>query len=142
MTWAMSSGVRSNITKIAMAGVLIAIPTAVVSVPAYAAPGFGGTPNTPAVLRRRRQRIHLPMHHSRLRHRRLVSTTTQMTQMTGGHMLAPAVSLSCQREAAETAIFLAEVAGAGRKNTERSPTLTMSPQRKCCAAAASTSPKR
>jgi hypothetical protein len=50
MTWTMSSGVRNNITKIAMAGALIAIPTATVSVPAYAAPGFGGTPNTPAVL--------------------------------------------------------------------------------------------
>jgi hypothetical protein len=50
MTWAMSSGVRTNIGKIAVAGVLIAIPTAAVSVPAYAAPGFGGTPNTPAVL--------------------------------------------------------------------------------------------
>jgi hypothetical protein len=50
MTWAMSAGVRSNIRKIAVAGVLIAIPTAAVSVPAYAAPGFGGTPNTPAVL--------------------------------------------------------------------------------------------
>jgi len=50
MIWAMSSGVRSNIRKIAVAGVLIAIPTAAVSVPAYAAPGFGGTPNTPAVL--------------------------------------------------------------------------------------------
>ena len=50
MTWAMSSGVRSNIRKIAVAGMLIAIPTAAVSVPAYAAPGFGGTPNTPAVL--------------------------------------------------------------------------------------------
>jgi hypothetical protein len=50
MTWAMSSGVRTNIRKIAVAGVLIAIPTAAVSVPAYAAPGFGGTPNTPAVL--------------------------------------------------------------------------------------------
>ncbi|MBV8863238.1 MAG: hypothetical protein JO082_00020 [Mycobacterium sp.] len=50
MTWAMSSGVRSNIRKIAVAGVLIAISTAAVSVPAYAAPGFGGTPNTPAVL--------------------------------------------------------------------------------------------
>src|ERR1700733_14422500 len=50
MTWAMSFGVGSNITKIAVAGVLIAIPTATVSVPAYAAPGFGGTPNTPAVL--------------------------------------------------------------------------------------------
>ena len=50
MTQAMSSGVRSNIRKIAVAGVIIAIPTAAVSVPAYAAPGFGGTPNTPAVL--------------------------------------------------------------------------------------------
>jgi hypothetical protein len=50
MTWSMSSVVRSNIRKIAVAGVLIAIPTAAVSVPAYAAPGFGGTPNTPAVL--------------------------------------------------------------------------------------------
>jgi hypothetical protein len=50
MTWAMSSGVRSNISKIAVAGVLIAIPTAAVSVPAYAAPGFGATTNTPAVL--------------------------------------------------------------------------------------------
>jgi hypothetical protein len=50
MTWAMSSGVRSNIRKIAVAGVLIAIPTAAVSLPAYPAPGFGGTPNTPAVL--------------------------------------------------------------------------------------------
>ena len=50
MTWAMSSGVRSNITKIAVAGVLIAIPTAAVTVPAYAAPGFGGKPNMPAVL--------------------------------------------------------------------------------------------
>ena len=50
MIWAMSSGVRSNIRKIAVAGVLIAIPTAAGGVPAYAAPGFGGTPNTPAVL--------------------------------------------------------------------------------------------
>jgi hypothetical protein len=50
MTWAMSSGVRSNIRKIAVAGVLIAIPTAALSVPAYAAPGFGGTSNPPAVL--------------------------------------------------------------------------------------------
>jgi hypothetical protein len=46
----MSSGVRSNISKIAVASVLIAIPTAAVSVPAYAAPGFGGMANTPAVL--------------------------------------------------------------------------------------------
>ena len=50
MTWAMSSGVPSNIRKIAVAGVLIALPTAALSVPAYAAPIFGGTPNTPAVL--------------------------------------------------------------------------------------------
>ena len=50
MIWAMSSGVRKHIRKIAVAGVLIAIPTAAVSVPAYAAPGFGGTPNSPAVL--------------------------------------------------------------------------------------------
>jgi hypothetical protein len=50
MTWAMSSGVRKHIRKIAVAGVLIAILTAAVSVPAYAAPGFGGTPNSPAVL--------------------------------------------------------------------------------------------
>ncbi len=46
MTRAMSSGVRSSITKIAVAGVLIAIPTAGVSVPAHATPGFGGTSNT------------------------------------------------------------------------------------------------
>lgn len=50
MTWTMSSGVRSSIRKIAVAGVLIAGPTAAVSVPAYAAPGFGGTSDTPAVL--------------------------------------------------------------------------------------------
>ena len=50
MTWAMSSGVRSNIRKIAVAGVIIAVPTAAVCVPAYAAPGFGGMSNMPAVL--------------------------------------------------------------------------------------------
>jgi hypothetical protein len=50
MTWAMSSGVRINIRKIAVAGALIAVPTAAVSVPVYAAPSFGGTPNAPAVL--------------------------------------------------------------------------------------------
>jgi hypothetical protein len=50
MTWAMSSGVRRKIKKIAVAGVLVAISTAAVSVPAYAAPGFGGMPTTPAVL--------------------------------------------------------------------------------------------
>jgi hypothetical protein len=37
MTWTLSSGVRSNITKIAVAGVLLAIPAAV-NVPAGAAP--------------------------------------------------------------------------------------------------------
>jgi hypothetical protein len=45
MTWTRSSGVRSSITKIAVAGVLIGMPTAAVSVPAYAAPGFGGASN-------------------------------------------------------------------------------------------------
>jgi hypothetical protein len=50
MTWIMTSAVRSNVRKIAVAGVLIVVPTAAVSVPAYAAPGFGGVPNTPAVL--------------------------------------------------------------------------------------------
>ena len=50
MTWAVSSGVRSSISKIAVTGVLIAIPTAAVSLPAYATPGFGGAGNTPAVL--------------------------------------------------------------------------------------------
>jgi hypothetical protein len=45
MTWAIPSGVRNTITKIAVAGVLIAIPTAAVSIPAYATPGFGGTPS-------------------------------------------------------------------------------------------------
>ena len=38
MTWTRSSGVRSSITKIAVAGVLVGIPIAAVSVPAYAAP--------------------------------------------------------------------------------------------------------
>jgi hypothetical protein len=41
-----SSGVRSSITKIAVAGVLIAIPMAGVSVPVHATPGFGGMSNT------------------------------------------------------------------------------------------------
>jgi hypothetical protein len=45
MTWTRSSGVRSSITKIAVAGVLIGIPAAAVSFPAYAAPGFGGASN-------------------------------------------------------------------------------------------------
>jgi hypothetical protein len=42
MTWTRSSGVRSSITKIAVAGVLTGIPAAAVSIPAYAAPA--GTP--------------------------------------------------------------------------------------------------
>ena len=42
MTWTRSSGVRSSITKIAVAGVLIGIPAAAVSLPAYAAPDLGG----------------------------------------------------------------------------------------------------
>ena len=41
-----SSADRSSITKIAVAGVLIAIPVAGVSVPAYATPGVGGASNT------------------------------------------------------------------------------------------------
>ena len=50
MTWAVSSAVINNIRKIAVAGVLIAIPTAAVSVPVHAAPAIGGPPSTPAVL--------------------------------------------------------------------------------------------
>ncbi len=46
----MPSVVGSTVSKVAVAGVLIAIPAAALSVPAYATPGFGGTPNTPAVL--------------------------------------------------------------------------------------------
>ena len=38
MTWTRSSGVRSSITKIAVAGVLIGMPTAAMTIPAYAAP--------------------------------------------------------------------------------------------------------
>ena len=81
--------------KIAVAGVLIAIPAAAVSVPAYAAPGFGGTPNTPAVLPAPPPAdppTDAPQPPPPPAHRRLVSTTTQMTQMTGGHTLALAVS--------------------------------------------------
>ena len=48
MTWTMSTGVRSNIRKVAVAGVLIAGSAAAVSVPAYAA--TGGTPNTQVFL--------------------------------------------------------------------------------------------
>ena len=47
MTWARSSGVSSSIAKIAVAGLLIGIPVATISVPAYAAPGIA---NAPAVL--------------------------------------------------------------------------------------------
>lgn len=50
MTWTTSCGVRSNVRKIAVAAVLIAVPTVAVSVPAFAASGFGGTPDTQAVL--------------------------------------------------------------------------------------------
>ncbi|MGO9651376.1 hypothetical protein [Mycobacterium sp.] len=42
MTWTRSSGVRSSITKIAVAGVLIGIPVAAVSFPACATPDLGG----------------------------------------------------------------------------------------------------
>jgi hypothetical protein len=45
-TEAKSFGARSSITKVMVAMVLIAIPTAGVSVSAYATPG--GSPNTPA----------------------------------------------------------------------------------------------
>jgi hypothetical protein len=50
MTWAIPSGVRNTITKTAVAGVLIALPTAALSVRAYATPDLVSTPNTPAVL--------------------------------------------------------------------------------------------
>jgi hypothetical protein len=45
MTWTRSSGVRSSITKIAVAGALIGIPATAVSIPAYAAPDLGGASN-------------------------------------------------------------------------------------------------
>ena len=44
MTYTVPSGVRSAIVKIAVAAMLVAIPTAAVSIPGYAAP------NAPAVL--------------------------------------------------------------------------------------------
>ena len=44
MTWTRSSGARSSITKIAVAGVLIGIPAAAVSIPADAAPDLRGAP--------------------------------------------------------------------------------------------------
>jgi hypothetical protein len=42
MTWTRSSAVRSSITKIAVAGMLIGIPVAAVSFPASATPDLGG----------------------------------------------------------------------------------------------------
>jgi hypothetical protein len=45
MAWTRSSSVRSSITKIAVAGVLIGIPAAAVAVPAFAATSFGGASN-------------------------------------------------------------------------------------------------
>jgi hypothetical protein len=44
MTWTRSSVVRSSITKIAVAGVLIGIPAAAVGIPAYAAPDLRSAP--------------------------------------------------------------------------------------------------
>jgi hypothetical protein len=46
MNWTMWSGVRSSIPRIAVVGALIAIPMAVVSLPADATPAFGGASNT------------------------------------------------------------------------------------------------
>ncbi len=46
MTRSKSLRVRGSITKFVLAGALIAVPTGVVSVPAYATPG--GTPNASA----------------------------------------------------------------------------------------------
>jgi hypothetical protein len=43
MGWATLSGIRGSIAKVA---VMIAIPAVSLAVPAYAAPGFGGTPKT------------------------------------------------------------------------------------------------
>jgi hypothetical protein len=45
MTWTIPSGVGDTIGKIAVAGVLVALPATAVCGPAYAAPGFGGTPS-------------------------------------------------------------------------------------------------
>jgi hypothetical protein len=44
MTWTTSSVLCSNITKIAAAGVLLAIPAAAVNVPGVAAASFSGAP--------------------------------------------------------------------------------------------------
>jgi hypothetical protein len=48
MTWTMSSGVRSGITKIAVAGLLFAAPA--VAATAAASAATGGAPNPPAVV--------------------------------------------------------------------------------------------
>lgn len=48
MTWPKSSRVRGSIAKIAVAGVLLAIPTAAVVVSVHAMPGFGGTLAAPS----------------------------------------------------------------------------------------------
>jgi hypothetical protein len=48
VTWTMSSGVRSKIRKIAVAGLLFAAPAAVVGGPASAA--LAATPNPPVVV--------------------------------------------------------------------------------------------
>jgi hypothetical protein len=45
MTWTIPSDVGGAIGKIAVAGVLVALPATAVCGPAYAAPGFGGTPS-------------------------------------------------------------------------------------------------
>jgi hypothetical protein len=89
MTWAMSSGVRSNIRKIAVAGVLIAISTAAVS-------------------------------HHRRPNRQPVSTTTQMTQMTGGLTLALAVS-ECPRRSRLCEYQVAEQASSSPSLTSDQP---------------------
>ena len=80
MTRPRSSGARTSIAKIAAAAVLIAIPTATVSVPAYAAPA-----DTPSVLPAPPPRIHPPMHHSRHRLRRHHRPpSSRCTRTTGG----------------------------------------------------------
>ena len=50
MTSAIPSSARINITKIALAGALLAMPAAAMNIPAYATPGVGGTANSPAVI--------------------------------------------------------------------------------------------
>ncbi len=48
MTWTMSSGVRNNIRKIAVAGLLLTAPATAFAVPAFAATGVVANP--PAVV--------------------------------------------------------------------------------------------